>query len=794
MRKFQFCNLSFRFLFISLVGFLLLSSSDIEAQQLTQIIKGRVVDNDLQIPLPGATIVILNQDPLIGASTDFEGYFRIENVPLGRYNIQISYIGYEPAIISEQEVGAGKEVVINIGLKETAVSLGEVEIKANLDKREALNSMAIISSRQINMEEARRFAGGFDDPARLVTSYAGVAAGNMNSNGIVVRGNAPKGVLWRLEGLEIANPSHFANLTTFGGGGISSLSSQMIDNSDFYTAAFPAEFGNALSGVFDLKLRSGNRDKREHTIQAGVTGIDISSEGPFIKGKPATYLFNYRYSMFGIIKPLLPDNAGLITYQDFAFKTEFPIKKSGIFSMWGLGSTDQSGSKVTKEPVEWEYEEDRIEEDSRTSMGACGLTHKIIIGKKTLMNSALALSGSILNSEGSKMDYDKQLYKNENIDNRVWNYTISSFINHKFSTKHTNRTGITANLLNYDMLIQNAPVFNEGLQNTTNENGSSQLLQAYSQSRFDITDRLTINAGFHFQYFTLNNHYSIEPRFGIRYGIAKGQTLSFGYGLHSRLEMLFVYLGQQQSEKGTFSPNENLDFSKAHHFVLGYDRAIGENLNFRTEAFYQHIFKIPVEPGTSFSLINVDQNWFINQTLSNAGSGENYGLDLTLERFMNKGYYFVITASLFNSTYIGGDEIERDSRFNKNFVFNVLGGKEWKVGKIHKNNSLGINGKFSVNGGDRQTPVDIEDTNLSKEVIYDPTCAFEEQKPTVFYLHFTMNYRRNKANHASIWSFQILNALGAPEYFGYRYNYKTDSIDQDKQTIVIPNLSYKIVF
>ncbi len=396
---------------IAIILLLTISSSAL-SQVLTQTIKGRIVDSDLQIPLPGATVVILESDPLIGGTTDLNGYFRIENVPIGRYDIQISYIGYEPSIFTELIVGSGKEVVINVGLKESLVNLAEVEVKAVQDKKEPLNSMAIISSRQVNMEEARRFAGAFDDPARLVTSYAGVAPGNMNSNGIVVRGNAPKGVLWRLEGLEITNPSHFANLSTFGGGGISSLSSQMIDNSDFYTAAFPAEYGNALSGVFDLKLRSGNRDKREHTFQAGITGIDLSSEGPYKKGKPATYLFNYRYSTFGLIKPFLPDNAGLITYQDFSFKTDFPTKNAGIFSLWGIGSTDQSGSQVEKEPDEWEYEEDRMDEDARTSMGAVGLTHKFIIGKKNLLNSSLALSGSGLKYEENTMDVDKQLYPN----------------------------------------------------------------------------------------------------------------------------------------------------------------------------------------------------------------------------------------------------------------------------------------------------------------------------------------------------------------------------------------------
>jgi hypothetical protein len=227
---------------------------------------------------------------------------------------------------------------------------------------------------------------------------------------------------------------------------------------------------------------------------------------------------------------------------------------------------------------------------------------------------------------------------------------------------------------------------------------------------------------------------------------------------------------------------------------VGYDKAIGDHMHFGAEVYYQHLYSIPVEPGTSFSMINVDQNWFINQSLNNEGTGKNYGLDLTFERFMNKGYYYMVTASVFNSTYIGGDGIERDARFNKGYVFNVIGGKEWKVGRGHKNNSVGINGKFSIMGGDHQTPVDEEATYFRQEVVYDYSRAFEEQKPTVYYLHFTLNYRKNKKKHASIWSFQILNALGAPEYFGYRYNYQDDTIDPDEQTIIIPNISYKIVF
>ena len=567
----------FRFIYLIGISSMILISLNLSAQELTQTIKGRIVDKDLQIPLPGASVVIIKSNPLIGATTDMDGYFRIENVPLGRYNLKINFIGYEPFIISELEVGSGKEVVINVGIKESSINLDEIVIRPSRDKKEPLNSMAIISGRQINMEEARRFAGGFDDPAHLASSYAGVAE-NMNSNGIVIRGNAPKGLQWRLEGLEISNPSHFANMTSFGGGGLTALSSQMLATSDFYTGAFPAEYGNALSGVFDIRLRSGNRDKREHTVQIGVMGIDLSSEGPYKKGEKATYLFNYRYALFGLLGPILPENAGSIKYQDFSFKTDLPTKNAGIFSIWGIGSTDYSGSRVTKDIDEWEYEQDMEESDGRTYMGAVGVTHKLIIGKKSLLSSSMAISGNGLSWDIKRMDNNNELYPNNNIEDYSWKYSLSSDLNHKFSSKHTNRTGVTVHLINYDMLIEEAPVFTQDLISIVDDKGSSELIQFYSQSRFDLSEKVKINAGFHSQYFTLNNHYVIEPRLGISWNLKPLHTLSFGYGNHSRLEMLYIYLGQQPLLDGFVQPNRNLDFTKAHHLVIGYDWAIIEKI------------------------------------------------------------------------------------------------------------------------------------------------------------------------------------------------------------------------
>jgi len=306
---------------------LCLFAISVNGQHLTQTVKGKVVDADIRVSLPGATIVLLGTDPLIGTVTDIDGNFRIGNVPVGRYDIQVSYIGYDPTIVRDIIMGSVKEITLVVELSELVHEMETVEITAELSKNKPINSMSIISARQISVEESKRYAGGVDDPAQLVTAFAGVA-GSMQGNGVAIRGNAPKSMLWRMEGVQISNPNHYANITTLGGGAFTALSAQLLANSDFYSGALPAGYGNALSGALDLQMRRGNNERYEGSFKLGTIGIDFASEGPFKKGGGSSYLFNYRYSTFALIAPVLPDDAAGNRFMDLSFKLNFPLKKN----------------------------------------------------------------------------------------------------------------------------------------------------------------------------------------------------------------------------------------------------------------------------------------------------------------------------------------------------------------------------------------------------------------------------------------------------------------------------------
>lgn len=767
-----------------------LSAFIARGQELSQTVKGRISDKEMLVSLPGASIIILNTSPLLGTTADVNGNYSISNVPVGRYDIKVSFIGYKDLVINEVLVSSGKEVVINAELQESAVNSKEVVIKGN--KKEPLNPMASISVRKFSVEEANRYAGGFDDPAHLASSFAGVS-GNLGNNGIVIRGNAPKGLLWRMEGVEITPPCHFANLSSLGAGAITALSSQVMANSDFYTGAFPAEYGNALSGVFDIKLRTGNNEKREYTLQAGLIGLDVSSEGPFTKGKAASYLFNYRYSTLSLLAPILPPVMGKLRYQDLSFKLNLPTKKSGTFSMWGIGALDYQGRDAVSDSVKWESDADRQQYRTDLFMGAAGINHKYILGTKTYTSVSIAATGNGLGLGQKEYSADMELLPTNKIENKTWKQTLTGYINHKFGNRHTNRTGLTADRMQYNMLIQKNDSIGTALTTYVSSKGNSYLFQFFTQSKFSMSDDITLNAGIHSQYFALNGHYTVEPRAALSWDITPLQTIGISYGLHSQLEMLSFYLLQQKTPNGISEPNRKLDFSKAHHIVLSYEIKLSEFTGLRIEPYYQKLLDIPVIPGSYYSLINLESGMYFNDSLVNKGTGRNIGIDITFERFLNKGYYYLLTTSLFDSKYRGGDGIERNTRFNKNYVVNLLGGKEWKTGK-KKNNIINLNVKLCLMGGDYMSPLNTEATYATQEIVEDISKAFTRRKPDAQVLSLAAAYRINKAKHTSIWSFNFINVLGYKEINAYYYDKTINTVKEDINQLVIPNLSYKIEF
>lgn len=772
---------------------LLTSLFGVNAQNLTQTVRGTVTDKNSKVTLPGANVIILNTDPVLAASTNAFGYFKFTEVPVGRYDIRVSFIGYKPLTVPNILVSSGKEVVLEINIEESVEEIDEVIVKGNSIMNETNNSMTTVSARTFSVEDTRRYAGAMDDPARMASAFAGVTVGNIQDNAIIIRGNSPKNVLWRLEGVEIPNPNHFAGGNVAGGGFVTIFSSQMLANSDFFTGAFPAEYGNATAGVFDMKLRPGNNEEREYTFQLGLLGIDFSAEGPFIKGKKASYLINYRFSTFSLIAPFIPSEQ-IPRYQDLSFKLNFPTKKAGTFSLWSIGAKDLNTEPNELDSTKWEYDWDRVNYEWNLDMGVVGLTHKIVLGKSTFWNTSAVLSGLSNRMDQRRLDDDLVVQRVNDFKDLSSKFTVSTFVNHKFGAKHTNRTGVIYNSLFYNMYLKYAPNNIPPLVSLVDEKGNADFIQAYTQSKFNLTDRLTFNLGVHSQYFTLNNNYTIEPRAGFSRNFGKKHSLNFGYGNHSALEPLNIYLYQKHTAQETTLPNKDLDFTKAHHFVLGYDWYLTDQIRLRVEPYYQYLYNVPVIQDSSYSMINFTQEWTFANELVNEGTGVNIGVDLTLERFLSNNLYYLVTASLFDSKYTGGNGIEYNSRYDKAYSVNILAGKEFGFGRNKNRNIFGINTRVSITGGQRTAPVDMETSLSMKEVQYDWYNAFQDQNQADIFVDLTLTLRRNKAKYSSSWAIQVKNIFGSKSNYNWDYNFKTNSVIQEGLVIIVPNISYKIEF
>ena len=762
------------------------------SQPLTQTIKGSVLDRDTQTPLLGANVTVKNLEPARGATTDENGHFWIDGIPVGRHDLLITYIGYESHVASEILVSSAKEVVLNIQLKPSSINIEQVVVEGTVRKDVPQNSMAVVSARTFTVEEARRYAGGMDDPARLASSFAGVTTGSMQDNAIVVRGNAAKGLLWQVEGIRVPSPNHFPDINVAGGGIVSVLSSHVLDNSDFYTGAFPAEYGNALSGVFDMKLREGNQEHREFTFQAGVLGFDMAAEGPIRGLDRASYLFNYRYSTFGLIKDLIPSEQ-IPEYSDLAFKVTFPTQKWGKFSVWGLGAWDLNEEFEEPDSSLWTSSWDRVSYDLKMGMSALGLTHKYLLSPRAYLHTSVAQTEKHSSMKMFRLDDDLVLQDNYLADNKTGTLTLSSYLNSRYSRQHTNRTGMILNRLSYNFDQKAAIENTQPLSTLVAQDDAANLIQLYSQSRIALGNAWEINAGFHLQYFSVSEDVSLEPRLGIDWKLGPTRSISFGYGNHSQLEELRVYFIENQAGGSSSRPNQDLEFSRAHHLVLAYEQKLSINTRLKVEPYLQLAHNVPVIQDSSFSMLNFQQDLSFNSALVNEGSGQNYGIDLTLERFLTNNMYYLLTTSLFESRYVGGDEIERDTRYATGFVINGLFGKEFYLGQT-KENLLGVSMKLKLAGGGRRTPVNNELSTSARELRTDERRAFEEQNPSQSLLDLSLTYRKNKKSYSSVWALQLMNALGSPTVTYYDYDYELDEVRLVEEVVVVPSLSYKVEF
>lgn len=788
--------------------------------QLSQNVRGKVVDNETNFPLLGVKIrIMIDSSRMFRATTNEAGEFEIKDVPVGKHELEADLISYDTKTVTIT-VNTGKETIVQLALGEAYVQqVEEVSVTARR-KGQTQNELSFISSQQFSVEETDRYPGSRADPARMASNFAGVQGADDSRNDIVVRGNSPLGIVWRVEGIDIPNPSHFA-VSGSSGGPVSILNNKILANSDFFMSAFPAEYGNSISGIFDLKLRNGNEKMHELTGQFGFLGTELMAEGPLSKNKKSSYLAMARYSTLSIFKSLgiKIGTDAVPTYGDMAFKLNWELKNGGSLSWFAIGGTSDIAIKISDQK---EYSAEFYGEGDRdqyfgTTMGVSGLVYKKPLSEKTLIQATAAVSYERQTSHHNYLV--RSLDTTYNNGAPVYNISVDSIyplmgyafrttrltgyfaLTHKFNKYHLIKAGI--NLEGQYMKMKDSVL---NLDETAfiqrwNYNGTAALIQPFVQWKWRMRENMDFTAGLHAQYYSFSKSLSpAEPRLGWKWRLKKAQSVSAGAGLHSQTQPIYTYTYQKFDASGNhFLHNKNMDLTKSIQSALAYEKYFKGNLQVKTEVYYQHLYNVPVSvTPSSFSLINQGSGFqrFFPDSLQNTGTGRNYGVELTIQKFFNKSFFFLVTASLYESKYKGSDGIERNTSYNGNYATNFLAGKEFK---LTEKQSISAGLKVTWAGGRRYGYADRTQSELRKEVIFSDSAFNDRQFKDYFRLDLKVNWKFNARKMTHEIGLDLVNVLNTKNMLGLAYapnlaDPTKDPFAVKQQLGFLPIFYYKVDF
>ncbi|MEY4142459.1 MAG: hypothetical protein RL110_1831 [Bacteroidota bacterium] len=787
----------------------------------TQNVRGKVMDSETNYPLAGAKVEIdLKNENGVNyrAVTDAEGAFTINTVPVGKYSLTTRFMQYEPKT-QTIELTSGKELILAILLQESVTNKEEVVVNGR-KKGEIINELAVISAQQFSVEETNRYPGSRMDPARMASNFAGVQGADDSRNDIIIRGNSPLGVVWRVEGIDIPNPNHFA-IAGSSGGPVSVLNNKILGNSDFIMSAFPAEYGNSVSGVFDLKLRSGNDQRHEFTGQFGLLGTEFLAEGPLNKKGNASFLMMGRYSTLSLFQTfgIKLGTDAIPTYGDLAFKFNFKLRKGGNLSLWGMGGKSRISIMISEKT---EYTTDLYGEGDRdqyfgTSMAVSGLNYKKAINEKTFVSSTLAYSQEV---QQANHDYLQRSLTINGGDTTIQidsiyplmaytfkTHKISSYtaLNHKINKQHLVKFGYNADL--FLMNMHDSALVDYYTPNVFftrwNYEGSCVLIQPFIQWKWRMTDNTDFTAGIHSQYFSMSNSLSpAELRLGFKHKLSGNQSVFAGAGMHSQAQPLYTYVDNRKGAGNFF--NKGMDFTKSLHSGIGYEKFFAKGFSVRTEAYYQYLYNIPVTIApSSFSMINMGSGFtrIFADSLENTGTGYNYGLELTVQKYFDKSFFFLFSGTLYDSKYTGSDGVLRNTSYNGSYVANLLAGKEFKLGK---RNILGIGTKVTTAGGKRYGLVDLGKTNAEKDLIYRDSMFNELQFKDYFRMDLKISWRMNAKAMTHEIGLDLVNILNTKNLLSLAYAPSLDPavvnspnyqpVSEKTQLGFLPIFYYKIDF
>lgn len=750
------------------------------AQEPRGIVRGTIVDAYSGKPLADAAVLLEPSTPLVGSSSDSLGRFILDQVPVGLYTAKVRLLGYETLLVPEVWVRSGKETVLPVRLGPASIGLETFTVSALA--REEPEGMGV---RSFTVEQGLRYPAMFQDPARLVTSTAGVAAANDQANHLVVRGNGPNANAYFLEGVEIVSPNHLGNagtasdLPTLSGGGVNILSAQMLGPSRLRTGVAPLGFGNALGGTMDMSLRKGNNREREWAAQAGLIGLDLSTEGPIGKHEKAFYLVNYRYSTLGILSALgvgLGDE--VIGFQDLSFHVGSRVGERGEVRVFGMGGLSSNVFEADRDTATWEYDKDSRDITYTGGLGAVGSTLRLALGKRSTLSSTVVWSSTY--QEREETDHNSDLQVRNTQKNSLGESKLSALLRMDASV---------GTRLHYSL---GASAMERRVSNLFEQDLDGWLLRPFAELRYDISEQLQATAGFAYSHFSYNSSELAEPRAGLRWRMAKGRSIALAYGIRGQLPYHQLY---NLESLAMFPSSRELGLMRSEDISLGYDHSLNEHWSIRLELYHQQLSQVPVESFPFYdgnSSINLwDEALYLPQV--SQGEGRNSGVELTVNRSFDRGWFFMTNGTVFQSSYTTRSGEDRPTRWNAEWMGNAMAGREWRKVKDDRVRTWGTSIRLFASGGQRYTPINFRTRNGA--IIPSPAGEpYSAQLNPMLRADLRVYRKMDRNGKTGQWALDLQNVSNAQNE-AYRYlDFRQRDIVTKYQLGLIPNLSYRLEF
>lgn len=745
------------------------------AQERTGIIKGRLLDGETKAPLVGANVEVLNT--IMGSATDEQGQFFVNDVPVGSYSLRFSYIGYQNATQTDVIVRPQRITFVEADLKPSALQAEAVEVSGGYFTQSDEQPLSVTG---FSREEIRRAPGSAGDVSRIIWSLPSIAKINDQSNSLIVRGGSPVENAFYIDNIEIPNINHFPTQGA-SGGPIGMINVDFIENVQFHTGGFSAQYGDKLSSIMDINFREGNRDEFDAQLDLNFTGFGGALEMPIL-GQKGSLLFSARRSYLDLIIGLADVGTTVApSYGDYQGKLVYDINAHHQLTVLGISGDDHNSPdrETAQKNAMIVYGNQDIYENT------AGINWRALWNKSGYSNTSVSYTSDQFKEDYFETSSAIHLLRNRSLEQSFKLRNVNHF---RLSQRHSLEFGVEAKHLitdydNFfndytDALGDTVPAF------TLDDKITADKVGAFVSYIAKPVNRLTATLGMRADYFSYNENSYLSPRFSFSYQFSPRTSLNGATGVFYQ-NLPLVLLSQRES-------NRDLKDPMATHYILGVDHLLTENTKLSLEAYEKDYQDFPIDP-TQPSLFQLDElfyryGFFFNHApLLDNGKAYSRGVELTLQKKLAENFYGLASASYFRTRYKGGDGVWRNRVFDNRLMFSMEGGYK-------PNSKWEFSMRWIYAGGAPYTPFDLGASQQLNRAVLDENRINEARYPDYHSLNVRFDRRFNFSSTNLVFYLSVWNAYDRKNIASYYWNEEENKPDVIYQWSLLPIFGLEFEF